>query len=52
MALLDKTCPPITQFSAYNKLNTKKELVLYSEYEHERLLFVDDYIFEYFVKNL
>lgn len=51
-ALEDKTCPPITQFAIYNKLECEKDLKVYCDYDHERLPYSDDIIFEYFRKNL
>ncbi len=35
MGLMDTICPPSTQFAAYNKLQSKKELVLYPDFAHE-----------------
>ena len=51
-ALEDKTCPPITQFAIYNKLKCRKDLKVYCDYDHERLPYSDDIIFEYFRKTL
>lgn len=51
-ALLDTTCPPITQFSIYNKLKCNKELKVYCEYTHERLPYSDDIIYEFFKEKL
>lgn len=51
-ALEDKLCPPITQMACYNKITSKKSLKIYPEYEHEDLLYSDDYIFSFFKKNL
>lgn len=52
IALEDKLCHPLTQFSVYNKLKCKKDMIIYPEYEHEDLLYSDDTIFEYFKKNI
>ena len=41
-ALMDKICPPSTQFAAYNKIVAPKRLVAYPDYEHENLPEVDD----------
>lgn len=49
--LMDTTCPPHTQFAMYNKVKSKKDFVIYHEYEHEELLGADDTIFE-FLSNL
>lgn len=35
--LVDKTCPPSTQFAVYNALHCKKELCLYKDFGHEFL---------------
>ncbi len=35
--LMDRICPPSTQFAAYNKITAPKELVVYPDYAHERL---------------
>jgi cephalosporin-C deacetylase len=36
-ALMDQICPPSTQFAAYNKIRSKKEMVLYPDFGHEDL---------------
>jgi cephalosporin-C deacetylase len=33
--LMDTVCPPSTQFAAYNKIKSPKELVLYPDFAHE-----------------
>ena len=45
--LMDTTCPPSTQFAMYNKVNSKKDVVFYPEYGHERLKGAEDIIFEF-----
>ena len=35
--LMDKTCPPSTQFAAYNNLSGPKEMVLYPDFGHIEL---------------
>ena len=35
ISLLDTICPPSTQFAAYNKITSKKEVVVYPDYAHE-----------------
>ena len=35
VGLKDMACPPSTQFAAYNKIRSPKQLVLYPDYEHE-----------------
>lgn len=36
-ALLDDTCPPSTQFAAYNKIESPKDMVIYPDFKHEYL---------------
>jgi cephalosporin-C deacetylase len=33
--LMDDICPPSTQFAAYNKIKSSKEMILYPDYGHE-----------------
>lgn len=35
--LMDTCCPPSTQFAAYNKIESPKEVVIYPDYGHENL---------------
>lgn len=35
--LMDPICPPSTQFAAYNKITSKKDVVIYPDYGHEAL---------------
>ena len=35
--LMDPICPPSTQFAAYNKITSKKDVVIYPDYGHENL---------------
>lgn len=48
--LKDTICPPSTQFAAYNKITSNKELLLYHEYGHEYLLGLADKAMERFSK--
>ena len=43
--LMDTTCPPSTQFAAYNKITSPKEAVFYPDFGHEYLRGCDDRIF-------
>lgn len=45
--LMDKICPPSTQFAAYNKINAKKSLRIYPDFGHENLPGNDDAIFQF-----
>lgn len=48
--LMDKACPPSTQFAAYNKIASEKELVLYPDFGHEPLPERDDLVFAFLGK--
>jgi cephalosporin-C deacetylase len=37
ITLMDPICPPSTQFAAYNKIKSKKQMALYPDYGHEYL---------------
>lgn len=45
--LMDTTCPPSTQFAAFNKMNCEKKVVLYPDYGHEGLKGHSDIIFKF-----
>jgi cephalosporin-C deacetylase len=45
--LMDTTCPPSTQFAAFNKMNTEKEVILYPDFGHEALEGQADLEFKY-----
>ncbi len=47
VGLSDTVCPPSTQFAAYNKITSKKEMVIYPDYGHEMLPRFDDMTFEF-----
>ncbi len=47
IALMDTVCPPSTQFAAYNKIRSEKQLVVYPDYAHEILPGNPDRIFEF-----
>lgn len=46
-SLMDTVCPPSTQFAAYNKIRSEKEMVLYPDFGHEDLPGHDDRVFEF-----
>jgi cephalosporin-C deacetylase len=50
--LMDTTCPPSTQFAAYNKITSEKSYVLYPDFAHEHLKGNNDLIFRYLYENL
>ena len=37
VGLMDQVCPPSTQFAAYNKITSEKDMVLYPDFGHEGL---------------
>ena len=45
--LMDTTCPPSTQFAAYNKMTCEKSVVFYPDYAHEEPLVHKDRIFAF-----
>ncbi len=45
--LRDEICPPSTQFAAYNKITSPKEMVIYPDFAHENLPGFDDKIFQF-----
>jgi cephalosporin-C deacetylase len=45
VALGDRTCPPSTQFAAYNKLTCEKSYRVYPDFGHEELPGTDDEIY-------
>ncbi|HXI96852.1 MAG TPA: acetylxylan esterase [Candidatus Acidoferrum sp.] len=46
-ALMDTVCPPSSQFAAYNKIKSPKEMVLYPDFGHDDLPGNDDRAFEF-----
>ncbi|MDF2988262.1 MAG: hypothetical protein K0R50_3772 [Eubacterium sp.] len=49
--LLDRVCPPSTQFAAYNKIKAPKKMLIYHDYAHEFYPQLNDHIFK-FICNL
>ncbi len=45
--LMDRVCPPSTQFAAYNKVSSKKRVVIYPDFGHETLPGFGDAAFEF-----
>lgn len=50
--LVDDICPASTQFAAYNKIVSPKEMVIYPDYGHEGMPGREDRIFEFITKHL
>ncbi len=47
VGLMDTICPPSTQFAAYNKIKSEKELLIYKDYGHEKMPHRNDRIFTF-----
>jgi cephalosporin-C deacetylase len=47
IGLMDTTCPPSTQFAAYNKIVSPKEVIIYPDFGHEPLPGLDDRVLEF-----
>ncbi len=45
--LMDTTCPPSTQFAAYNKITSEKSMLIYPDYGHENLKGNADKVFKF-----
>ncbi len=50
--LMDTTCPPSTQFAAYNKITSPKSVEIYPDFGHEVMKGSHDLIFRFFAENL
>ncbi len=47
VGLMDTVCPPSTQFAAYNKIQSKKDLRVYPDFGHETLPGHSDAVFQF-----
>jgi len=47
IGLMDTVCPPSTQFAAYNRISSKKKLLLYPDFGHEKLPSCADDVFRF-----
>ena len=47
VGLVDETCPPSTQFAAYNKITSAKSMVIYPDFGHEALKGHGDRVFQF-----
>jgi cephalosporin-C deacetylase len=45
--MMDTVCPPSTQFAAYNKITSKKDVILYPDFGHEGLPGANDAVWEF-----
>lgn len=50
--LMDTTCPPSTQFAAYNKITAEKSVEIYPDFGHEGLKGSDERIYKFIVNNI
>lgn len=48
--LMDTTCPPSTQFAAYNNMTCEKKFQIYYDFDHEGLPGFDDKVFSYMME--
>jgi cephalosporin-C deacetylase len=44
-SLMDSICPPSTQFAAFNKITSRKDVVIYPDFGHENLPGMIDRVF-------
>lgn len=50
VGMMDTTCPPSTQFAAYNKILSKKELIIFPDFGHEKLPGIMDIYLQWFAE--
>lgn len=50
--LMDSTCPPSTQYAAYNKLMCRKKHLLYPDFGHEELRDASDLVYEFLMNPI
>jgi cephalosporin-C deacetylase len=48
ITMRDDICPPSTQFAAYNKIRSPKQMLLYPDHGHEGLPEIEDRAFQFF----
>lgn len=48
--LIDDICPPSSQFAAYNKITTDKDMVIYPDFGHENLPGFNDRVFQFMME--
>lgn len=49
IGLMDTECPPSTQFAAYNKIKSQKDLVIYPDYGHESIPGFGDIVYQFMI---
>lgn len=47
--LSDTICPPSSQFAAFNKVKSKKQMAVFPDFSHEELPGLNDQIFQFFL---
>jgi cephalosporin-C deacetylase len=47
VGLMDTICPPSTQFAAYNRMSCPKRTLIYPDFGHEGLPYVNDHAFAF-----
>ncbi|OGV36953.1 MAG: acetylesterase [Lentisphaerae bacterium GWF2_45_14] len=52
VGLIDEVCPPSSQFAAYNKISSPKDLVIYPDFGHEGLPGMSDIAFQWICELL
>ncbi|NLA53515.1 MAG: acetylxylan esterase [Clostridiales bacterium] len=50
--LMDEICPPSTQFAAYNRIESSKEMIIYPDFAHEFYPDSDDLIMQFMLEML
>lgn len=50
VGLMDTVCPPSTQFAAFNKITSPKELAIYPDYGHEGLPGFSDRVYQFMMQ--
>lgn len=45
--MMDQICPPSSQFAAYNRITSKKEVVIYPDFAHENYPGAEERVFEF-----
>lgn len=50
VGLMDQICPPSTQFAAYNKIKSQKQLEIYPDFGHEHLPGFNDKSIQFMLK--
>jgi cephalosporin-C deacetylase len=50
IGMMDTICPPSTQFAAYNKITSPKQMIIFPDYTHEGLPGCNDDIFTHMSK--